>query len=222
MEITTENIERLRGFLNAGLRSGIGSKGNHVCVMAAIQKSFWPDADLSDRPSCVGYALREYGIAINDQSWSSDAARAAGMRDFAIAAIGSDSLDQVAFLKRMSELTVREIVPIALESAAEKLASKSPEHAEKLRHAAMRCKTEGSIEAARDARTAAHAAYAADDAAPAAAYASADAAAYASASAASVAYAASVVAGRDKTLSHSCSLAVRVLREMSSPGVAFL
>lgn len=56
---------------------------------------------LSDQPECVGNVVRNFGISLNDQNWSSKRARSKGMRRFAIAELGSNMISQSEFNSRL-------------------------------------------------------------------------------------------------------------------------
>jgi hypothetical protein len=204
MQFTTEVVSeatarKVLEVVNAGLVSGLGEPvPGKMCVEAAV--CYAMGLPHSDNPSCVGRAVRAFKIRLNDSCWSSNQARANGMRKLAIAQLGSDAIDQQAFAKIVSEQCIRQILPIALRAAA----SINPKLAAELEAVAVRCEQEGTREASQAARkvaraaaayadAAAYAAAAADAAADAAAYAAAaadaaaDAAAYAAAAAAAAA-----------------------------------
>jgi hypothetical protein len=206
-EITRAVAEKVRDVVDAGLVNGVGNAvPGQMCVEAAV--CFALGLPHGDDPGCVAQSLRRLKIRLNDSVWSSDQARAAGLRRLAVAQLGSaGALDEKEFVRRVVEMTIRKAVPVGLRAAA----SVKPKHAKALEAAAVRCEQEGTREAAREgervARAAASAsaasAYAYADAyADAYAYAAADAAyaaadayaAAASASAAADAYAASASA----------------------------
>jgi hypothetical protein len=210
-----------------GLVSGIGEpEPGKLCVEAAV--CYAMGLPHSDRPTCVGFAVRAFKIRLNDSRWSSPEARAKGMRKLAIAQLGSDAIDQKEFKRIVAEQTIRRIVPIALRAAAKRV----PAHADRLEAAAARCEAEGDRKAAEAARSVARAAYAAAyayaaAAADAAAYAAAaaDAAAYAAAAADAAAYAAAyaaAAAARDSVLTRSAEIGLAALVELKSPGCAYL
>lgn len=202
----TEAIARtVLGVVDAGLVRGLGNnKPGQMCVEAAV--CFAYGLPHSDNPPCVGASVRDFKIRLNDSAWSSDTARATGMRKLAIAQLGSNEVDQKEFRKIVDEQTIRQIVPIALRAAA----SRNPKHAERLEAAALRCEQEGTQKAAEAALGATRAAYAA-------AFAAADAAAYAAAYAA-----ADADAERDRVLTVSADLALAALIQLRSPGCEFL
>jgi hypothetical protein len=217
------DVKKYDAILSRGLCKGIGKQGSQVCIEAAICEALGLPHD--DDPKCVSKAVRKYKIAINDANWSSPEARAKGLRDIGLAQLGSlGVVDDVAFSARLIELTIREMLPSLLREVF-------PNN-ETIQSAALRCEQEGTYAAACAAACAADAtayaaraaAYAADVAAYAAAYAAdvaARAAAYAADAADAAAYAADAADG-DKYLLLSVSLAMRVLRELGSPGCELL
>ena len=236
--ITEPLVRKLLATVDAGLVAGAGiPEPGKMCVEAAI--SYALGEPHSDGPSCVDPAVRRAKIVLNDASWSSDMARASGMRRVAIAQLGSRGIiNPRKFIILLTEYTIREIVPIALRAAA----SCNPRHAVSLEEAARRCKQDGTAAASSAAyatasaassaassasSAASSAAYAAAaDAACAAAAAAADAASAAAYAAASAAYAADDAAAayavKDCILSLSASIMVRALQECGSPGCDWL
>lgn len=179
--------------VDAGLVSGLGkAKPGSMCVEAAV--CYAMGLPHSDRPTCVGEAVRRFKIRLNDSRWSSNGARTAGMRKLAIAQLGSNTIGQKAFAKIVVEQTIRQIVPIALRATA----SRNHAHADQLEAAAIRCENEGNGSAARNARDLARAA---------------DAAA---------AVAAAVYAARDSVLNKTAEIGLAALIELKSPGCEFL
>jgi len=224
--ITREIAQKVRDVVDAGLVNGVGiAQPGKMCVEAAV--CFALGLPHGDDPGCVSTPLRRLKIRLNDSPWSSDQARAAGLRRLAVAQLGSkDALDDVEFVRRVFEMTIRKSVPAALRSAAKV----NPKHAETLEAEAVRCEREGTRESAQAARIAAAsaAAYAAADAAAyAAGYAAAAYAADAAADAAAYAagYAAAYAAGyaaRDKSLASYAEWVVEILIDMKAPGCEWL
>jgi hypothetical protein len=237
MEITREIAEKVRDVVAAGLTQGVGEPvPGKMCVEAAV--CYAMGQPHGDEPACVSPAVRRLKIGLNDRAWSSNGARAEGLRRLAIAQLGSaDSVDDPEFIRRVADVTIRRAVPIGLRAAAKV----NPAHAKALESAAVRCEQEGTreaCEAARDAaaNAAADAAYAAYAAANAAAAAAADAyaanaaanaaadAAYAANAAADAAYAAANAraSARDKVLTDYAEWIVEILIDLKSPGCEFL
>ena len=187
-------VKRLIETVDAGLCHGVGApRPGEMCVEAAV--CFAMGLPHGDEPTCVDGAVRAFKIALNDSSWSSNAARAKGLRRIAVAQLGSKGkVDPVKFCTMLAEKTIRVIVPIALMAAAKLCAT----FADKLEEAAIRCEVEGT-------------AYAAN---AAASYASAAASAARAASAASDA--------SDSILSKMADIAVDVLIACGSPGCDWL
>jgi len=223
MTITREIAEKVRDTVAAGLSNGVGNPmPGQMCVEAAVCYAL--GLPHGDDPGCVTQSLRRLKIRLNDARWSSNQARAAGLRRLAIAQLGSAGvLDERKFVRGVAEMTIRRMVPIALR-AASKL---NPRNADALEAAAVRCEREGTVESARAARTDAYAA-AADAAAAYAAAAYDDAAAAADAYAAAAydavaaAAAAAADAERDRILSQFAEWVVEILIDLKAPGCQFL
>jgi hypothetical protein len=242
--ITREVAEKVRDTVAAGLVSGMGDPvPGQMCVEAAVCYAL--GLPHGDDPGCVSETLRALKIRLNDSRWSSPQARAQGLRRLAVAQLGSaGELDDQEFRRRVVEMTIRRMVPIALRAAAKRV----PKHADDLEAAAVRCEQEGTLEAARQARTAAdaanaaaanaaaadadaaaYAAYAADAyaayAAYDAAYDAANAAAAAAAAADAAAYAADAANAartRDRVLADYSEHVVQILIAMGAPGCQWL
>ena len=208
MKLTKKHARKVLELVDAGLTSGLGKpEPGQMCIMAAINYALGlPHGD--NPATCVGSAVRAFDITINDASWSSNDARAKGMRREAIAKLGSNTLDQVEFSKKLTLKVIQRILPQTLRIAGLESHAVACEQAKTLEEggiAARAAADAAAYAAARAARAAA--ARAADAAADAAAYAARAAAAY---------------AARDEILTLTCELAVEVLIEMKSPGVKWL
>jgi len=167
MEITRALAEKVRDTVMAGLVSGVGvAELGKMCVEAAVCYSL--GLPHGDDPGCVAQSLRRIEITLNEASWSSKEARAAGLLRMALVQLGSAGvLDEGEFVRRVVDITIRRSVPLALRAAARR----NPAHAVALEAAAVRCGQEGTREASREgervARAAASAAAAAATAAAA-------------------------------------------------------
>jgi hypothetical protein len=138
--------------VDAGLTRGKGRpKPGEMCVEAAV--CFAIGLPHSDDPPCVSPAVRSFKIALNDSQWSSNVARARGLRRLAIAQLGSDEIDDAIFVKELTRLTIRKIIPVALRAAASIHPDRVHQHA--LNTNAENCEKEGSVRAARAASDAA-------------------------------------------------------------------
>ena len=222
-QIINESLAvRILSIVDKGLSKGLGNPvAGQMCVEAAV--CFAMGLPHSDNPPCVGAAFRAVKIRLNDANWSSDAARAAGMRELSIVQLGTDKLDQVEFAKRVALATIKEILPIALKTA-------------KLHSHAIACEQVVDLIGGKAAANAA--AYAAANATPYAAYAAnaaayaadatayaadaADATAYAAANAAYAAANAADAAVRDSVLSTAAKMIVRIAVQMGAEGAKFL
>lgn len=201
-EINEALARKVLDTVNAGLVSGLGAPvPGKMCVEAAVCAMGLPH---SDKPTCVGSAVRAFKIRLNDAKWSSVAKRTEGLRKLAIAQLGSEEIDQTKFVRIVAEQTIRQIIPRALRAAKKRA---KPEHQVALEDAAIQCEQNGNKEAAFKAKNAADAAEAAYSAASAAAAASA---------------ADSASAARDEILMLACEICLYALVECKSPGCEFL
>jgi len=228
-EITEDIARKVLTVVDAGLVNGVGTPiPGQMCVEAAVCYAL--GLPHGDDPACVSRALRSLKIRLNDSRWSSNEARAKGLRRLALAQLGSrDHVDDKEFTRRVVELAIRKSVPEALRAAAS--IHKDPTHVAALRAAAAECEREPTRANALAAKKSAAAAAAAYAAAAYAAYAAADAAdaaaAYAAAYAAdaAAAYAADAAAAadaRDKSLASFAEGVVQILIEMKAPGCQWL
>lgn len=234
-EINLEVARKVLQTIDAGLVYGIGNPvPGQMCVEAAVCYAL--DLPHGDDPGCVAPALRSLKIRLNDSNWSSNQARANGLRRLGLAQLGSKgTLDEDEFRRRVVELAIRKCVPAALRAAAS--VHKDAKHQAALNAAANKCESEANRSSALEAKQIAAAADAAAAAyaSAAAAYASADAAAaYASAAsayaadAAADAYADAAAAyaarkqARDNALAAFAEDVVQILIEMKAPGCQWL
>jgi len=113
--ITEPLVRKLLATVDVGLVKGLGSpEPGKMCVEAAV--SFALGEEHSDGPSCVDLVVRAGKIALNDSAWSSNMARARGMRKVAIAQLGSrDTIDHLKYVRLLAQYTLAEIVPLAAE-----------------------------------------------------------------------------------------------------------
>ncbi len=202
-KLTKAIARKVLTVVDAGLISGLGTpEPGKMCVEAAV--CYAMGLPHGDNPDCVSRALRSLKIRLNDSLWSSDQARAKGLRRLAIAQLGSAGfLNDGEFIKRVLGVLIRKTFPGAFRAVAAVI--KGDDRKGKWLDLAARCEAAPEQISPREARQfflefkqnaadAAAGAYAAADAAAAdaAAYAAADAAAYAAADA--VAYAAAYAA----------------------------
>ena len=211
MEITKEIAIKVRDTVDAGLVRGKGIPiPGSMCVEAAV--CFAMGLPHSDEPTCVSPAIRALKIRLNDSDWSSDSARAKGMRRLALVQLGSaGAVDDNDFARRIAEMTIRKIVPIALRAAA--VLHPAAEHKTALEVSAKLCELEGAGSAAGSAGSAAESAWSAW---------SAGSAARSAAESAKSAGSAAESAAVDTVLSGFAESVVQVLIEMKAPGCQWL
>jgi len=221
-QITETIARKVLETVDAGLCKGKGEPvPGSMCVEAAVVYAL--GLPHSDDPKCVSRALRELKIRLNDSNWSSNQARAKGLRRLALIQLGTaGAIDDKEFARRVAELAIRKSVPLALRAAAS--IQKDAHHANALRDAALLCERDGDESSARKARAAAYAAddSAADSAASAAYAADAAAAAESAADSAADSAESAAYAARDKSLADFAEGIVQILIEMKSPGAHWL
>jgi hypothetical protein len=228
-EITLDQARKVLEVVDAGLSDGMGFPvPGHMCVEAAVCYALGQPR--GDEPECVNAAVRQFKIRLNDAKWSSNQARAKGMRKLAIAQLGTNdpSFDEKKFVGLLVEQTIRKVVPYALRCAIR--AAEDQKHKAALEEAAVRCERDGDLEAAKNARRAAYAAnadastYAASTAATAAAAELANAGDYAPDAAADTANAAaaSYRDPKDTVLCISADIGVQALRASGAHGIALM
>jgi hypothetical protein len=236
MKITAEIAQKVIETVDAGLCLGAGRpEPGKMCVEAAV--CFALGLPHGDQPTCVGGAVRAFKIGLNDSRWSSDKARARGLRKIAVAQLGSDTIDQVAFARLVSLKIIQKVVPMRLRAAGMKGNQK---YKLELEECANLCERATNLEDAKKmaekARTvarnadnaaadAAYAAYAdyASNADYSAANAAANDAANAAAAAAYADYSAALAAANaDKVLCAAAECALEALIELKSPGCQWL
>jgi len=250
MNITPGLAARVLSIIDQGLVNGVGEpEPGKLCVEAAVCLALGEPH--GDEPSCVAPEDRTFKIKLNDSDWSSPAARASGLRRIGVMQLGTQGTDRKPWAALLAELTIRRVVPEAMEAVARLI----PDRAVALRSVGQRCRDEGTpmaavsaadaagaarnaavaaagaaSVAARAAAGAARAAGAAADAAGAAADAAgaaADAAGAAGAAgaarnAAGAARAAWAAAGADRVLIIAARCAEEAYERTGSPGVEAL
>jgi len=191
--ITEPLVRKLLATVDVGLVKGLGSpEPGKMCVEAAV--SYALDEKHSAVPSCVGSVVRVGKVVLNDSAWSSNMARARGMRKVAIAQLGSkDAIDYLKYARLLAQYTLAEIVPLTTEYA-----SASIEYADM----SVRC-VQRAYECAEDDNLVASIKYAED-------------------SVMIAVYAARFADTLDVALRLSAELMVRALKECGSPGCDWL
>lgn len=185
-------IAKFDEILKRGLCIGVGTRDGRMCIEAAICAAL--DLPHGDNPQCVASSVRVYKIALNDSHrWISAESRAKGLRDLGIAQIGSKGVvNDNDFSHLLREETIGVLIPQLFRLPR---FAKYPQMAK----AADRCELERSRKSARAAAAATATAAAADTAAAYAAY-----------------------VGGESFLVLSAELALKVLRQLNSPGCAWL
>lgn len=106
-------VKRVLATVDHGLTRGMGSAvPGSMCVEAAVCYALGEPH--GDHPSCVHYTVRDFKVQLNDANWSSNQARAKGMRRVAVAQLGSLEIDIVKFAKYLAIQTVKRILPVVL------------------------------------------------------------------------------------------------------------
>jgi hypothetical protein len=239
---TREHAAKIIELLRHGLVEGVGKpEPGKMCVEAAVCYALGEPH--GDTPTCVGSAVRAFKIRLNDAKWPSNQARADGLREIAIAQLGSNEIDQREFARRVTLKVIQQIIPIALRSVVKAV----PAHEVALNAAATACEVAADFasaklaigrareisaqarssayaDAADAAYDAADAAYAATAAAADAAYAATAAAAYAAADAAYAATAAAAyaAAAADAAAYAAADARLRILKMVADIGVSVL
>ena len=236
--ITKELAQKVKETVSHGLVKGLGKpKLGQMCVEAAV--NYACGLPHGDNPSCVGSAVRLFKIRLNDAKWSSNDARAKGMLKIAIAQLGSNIIDQVAFAKIVVFKTITVLMvailndngyneeailcensKTLLEAKDNIWSIKNKLYAVAAGNVADASAYAANVASAYAANAAEAAAYAAAEAA--AAYAAADAAEAAAEAAAYAAAEAAEAAATDKYLLISANICLEALIELKSPGCEFL
>jgi hypothetical protein len=222
LKLTKRHARKILEVVDCGLVHGKGvPEPGKMCVEAAV--CFALGLDHSDNPPCVGSAVREFKIGLNDSDWSSPESRARGLRRLSIAQLGSDSLNQTEFVTKLQQAVIRNVVPRALRNAAK--SHPAQEHKDALEAAAVKCADEGTESAAESAESAAWSAWSAArsaESAESAAWAAWAARSARSARSAESARSAARSAAKDKELAFAAEQCVDVLCDMGSPGCKWL
>lgn len=90
--------QRILNIVDRGLSVGLRD-GGMVCVEAAVCAAL--GLPHGDDPGCVLPALRKLKIQVNDRGFNSPETRARALRRLAVAQVGSDSLDEMAFVREL-------------------------------------------------------------------------------------------------------------------------
>lgn len=125
-KITSKLINEINKLLDKGLIGGdVGDpKPGKMCVEAAICYALGEDH--GDSPSCVAPTVREFKISLNDADWTSNKARADGMRDLAIAQLGSKDIPDLNF--KFADVLDKHLKLIIFPYLVQYLAQKQPKN----------------------------------------------------------------------------------------------
>jgi hypothetical protein len=135
MQLTEQLAKKVLEAVDQGLVHGLGEPiPGQMCIEAAV--CFAMGMPHNDKPSCVGSAVRDFKIGLNDSDWSSDQARAKGLRKLAIAQLGSDQIDQQKFTELLLLKTIQQLAPLLFREMAKKA---SADDAAKLEAHAVAC-----------------------------------------------------------------------------------
>jgi hypothetical protein len=151
MTVTLDIAKKVLDIVDQGLVRGLGKKQpGKMCVEAAVCYAY--DLPHSDKPPCVEPGVRNFKIVLNDASWSSNAARAAGMRRLAVAQLGSAGVvDFFAFQKGIQKIAVGKILPQVLRDLSDHMDEKDREGVKALAALCERDVTMQATEVAHDA-----------------------------------------------------------------------
>lgn len=154
--ITREVARRILTIIDHGLTSGLGiQEPGKMCIEAAV--CFGLNLPHGDDPACVAEPLRIFKIGLNDSDWSTQSARARGLRRLGLAQLGSrGAIDEKAFVERLIRLVTTKYLPQALRSAAS--VHNDPVQQAAMRAAATTCENVGTLSSCEAAEAAAKAA----------------------------------------------------------------
>lgn len=135
--VNREIAAKVLATVDQGLCKGLGQPvAGEMCIEAAV--CFAMGLPHNDNPPCVSQTVRALKIGLNDSNWSSNKARAKGMRRLAIAQLGTNkNFDDKAFIDALVKSTISKVVPRALRATAR--IHPSLEHKQKLEAAAVEC-----------------------------------------------------------------------------------
>lgn len=115
MKITEDKVDELIRTINKGLVCGLGHpRAGEMCVMHAISLIIH-GIEYSDAPMCVDEDIAQFDVYLNDQSWSSDKARAKGMVREAVAKLGSNYINGYQWTIDVFTKAYNILVPLLLQ-----------------------------------------------------------------------------------------------------------
>lgn len=113
-------VKKLLRTIDHGLTHGVGNGGEgHMCVQHAVNyvagrvdyEDPIYDEKADDVKWCVLPEIAQFGIELNDSSWSSDKARAEGLRRLAVAELGSKGMNKRKLAARIRTNFIEHMVP---------------------------------------------------------------------------------------------------------------
>jgi hypothetical protein len=112
-DVKTFDIEKYDTIIAKGLSVGKGSPDELMCIEAVICNVL--GMPHSDDPQCVAASVRQFKMFLNDSFWSSTDSRAKHLRDLGLAQLGSlGVVDDTEFSTRIAFLTVQQLIPSIL------------------------------------------------------------------------------------------------------------
>lgn len=110
-KVDANAVKRVLGVLRKGIVHGLGNPiPGEMCVEAAVSYSM--GYEHSDKPNCVSDFISDFKIALNDRIWSSNRARANGLRRVAIAQLGSDMINNDDFGEAVYRAFLARFLPL--------------------------------------------------------------------------------------------------------------
>jgi hypothetical protein len=110
-KVDANAVRRVLGVLSKGIVHGLGKPiPGQMCVEAAVSYSM--GYEHSDKPDCVSELISDFKICLNDRGWSSDRARAKGLRRVAIAQLGSDEIENADFGEAVYRAFLAKFLPV--------------------------------------------------------------------------------------------------------------
>lgn len=122
MKDWTNVAKKVNEVVSKGLVCGLGTQEpGKMCVEAAV--CYAMGLEHSDQPSCVDGEVRTFKIFLNDNDWSSNMARAKGLKKVAIAQLGSvqckSSFGDIFNKKLMNSQVFKDLKKLAIKSQQE-------------------------------------------------------------------------------------------------------
>src|SRR5688572_17879608 len=105
-KVSKELAQKVLGVVDKGLSCGLGEpKPGQMCVEAAV--CYAMGLPHSDQPTCVHPVVRNFKIWLNDKNWKSKKSRARGLREIAVAQLGSNKISIIKFTKSLVDQIIR-------------------------------------------------------------------------------------------------------------------